>query len=155
MSFIQKGLVSGVLCVIFVSIAGASSLDILTSVKTGSQRAATNSDIYGAHQIASTEFDRAGRVKHSPPLVHQPAGSTVEKVRANLVIGTPGKRIRKEPKNPLTSDGKAKPQKSGKGLWWGAGGAVAGAGLGFLLGGPIGAAIGGVLGAVAGFFFGP
>lgn len=40
---------------------------------------------------------------------------------------------------------------SGKGLMYGAGGALAGAGVGFLLGGPIGAIIGGLVGAVGGF----
>lgn len=41
---------------------------------------------------------------------------------------------------------------SGKGLLYGAGGALAGAGVGWLIGGPIGAVIGGLLGAVGGFF---
>lgn len=41
---------------------------------------------------------------------------------------------------------------SGKGLLYGAGGALAGAGIGWLVGGPIGAVIGGLLGAVGGFF---
>ncbi len=41
---------------------------------------------------------------------------------------------------------------SGKGLLYGAGGALAGAGVGWLVGGPIGAVIGGLLGAVGGFF---
>lgn len=39
---------------------------------------------------------------------------------------------------------------SGKGLLYGAGGALAGAGVGFLLGGPIGALIGGLVGAIGG-----
>lgn len=39
---------------------------------------------------------------------------------------------------------------SGKGLMYGAGGALAGAGVGFLLGGPIGAIIGGLVGALGG-----
>lgn len=41
---------------------------------------------------------------------------------------------------------------SGKGLLYGAGGALVGAGAGWLVGGPIGAVIGGLLGAVGGFF---
>lgn len=41
---------------------------------------------------------------------------------------------------------------SGKGMLYGAGGALAGAGVGWLVGGPIGAVIGGLLGAVGGFF---
>lgn len=122
----------------------------------------------GAHQGAVTGnldegklksgsgFDtrgRGGAVLSTPVLPR--AKTRTRPLTPNLIVGEPGRKNIREPKNPLTKEGKPKKQLSGKWLWWAAGGAAAGAGIGFLLGGPIGAGIGAVLGALAGFFFGP
>lgn len=90
----------------------------------------------------------------SPPPVLAPVSSPRDK-SADLIIGTPGKDKISEPKSPLTVDGKPKEAKSSGGVWWTVGGAVAGAGIGFLLGGPIGAAIGAVALGLLAFFLRP
>ncbi|TPW21988.1 MAG: hypothetical protein FD126_130, partial [Elusimicrobia bacterium] len=90
----------------------------------------------------------------SPPPVLAPVSSPRDK-SSDLIIGTPGKDRISEPKSPLTADGQPKEAKSSGGLWWTAGGAVVGAGIGFLLGGPIGAAIGAVALGLLAFFLRP
>lgn len=123
----------------------------------------------GAHQNAATGnidesklklgrgFDTRSRGDDgtvlSIPLVPIPEAGT-RPLSANLIVGRPGKKRIREPKNPLTKDGKPKRQASGRWLWWTGGGMLAGAGIGFLLGGPIGAGIGAVLGGLLGFFLG-
>lgn len=139
------------------SSASAQLVQTLGSVADASQRAASQGDPNAAKADSGRPFESGtaqgdGRV--SPPPVLAPIISE-RPVSADLIVGTPGKRQIREPKNPLTPDGKAKPQKSGQQLWWALGGAVAGAGIGFLLGGPIGAVIGGLLLGALGFIFGP
>ena len=139
------------------SSASAQLVQTLGSTADASQRAASAGDPNAARLDAGRPFDAGmaqgdGRV--SPPPVLAPIRSE-RPVSADLIVGTPGKRQIREPRNPLTPEGKAKPQKSGQQLWWALGGAAAGAGIGFLLGGPIGAAVGGVLFGVLGFIFGP
>ena len=90
----------------------------------------------------------------SPPPVLAPVASPRDR-SADLIIGTPGKDRISEPKSPLTVDGKPKEAKSSGGVWWTAGGAVVGAGVGFLVGGPIGAAIGAVALGLLAFFLRP
>lgn len=112
-----------------------------------------------AKQGAGAFFDGATRGATvgdavSPPPVLAPVSSPRDK-SADLVVGTPGKDKISEPKTPLTVDGKPKEAKSSGGIWWTAGGAVVGAGIGFLLGGPIGAAIGAVALGLLAFFLRP
>lgn len=109
----------------------------------------------GAKQNAGAVFDgTAAGGAVSPPPVLVPVSSPRERT-ADLIVGTPGKDHIKEPKSPLTADGKPKEAKSSGGLWWTAGGAVVGAGIGFLLGGPLGAAIGAVALGLLAFFLRP
>jgi len=158
MAFLRKIGALGVLLGLAASSVSGSSLDILTQTENGSQKAAATASLGASHKIASTQFERSGDSSlpvYSPPLVYEPEGSTVKKIRKELIKGETGRRIHDEPASPLTDNNEAVPQDSGKDLWWGAGGALAGAALGFLLGGPIGAVIGGLLGAIGGYFFGP
>ncbi|MBI3297612.1 MAG: hypothetical protein HYZ75_05580 [Elusimicrobia bacterium] len=133
--------------------AFAQVLTTLGAASEASRAAALQADPGAAKRGAGDAFDESnGSV--SPPPVLVPVKSE-RPVSADLIVGTPGKRLLREPKNPLTSDDKAKPQKSGNGAWWGLGGAAAGAGIGFLVGGPIGAVIGAVALGLLGFLFGP
>lgn len=139
------------------SSASAQLVQTLGSVADASRQAASQGDPNAAKADSGRPFDSGmakGEGPMSPPPVLAPIRSE-RGVSADLIVGTPGKRQIREPKNPLTPEGKAKPQKSGQQLWWALGGAVAGAGIGFLLGGPVGAAIGGLLFGVLGFIFGP
>ncbi len=139
------------------TLAMANTYDTAQSVAGSSRYAATRANVRDASASARDGFDAGSHNAFlSPPLVAVPPSGKHKKPTANLVVGEQGSGIKwGEPKTPLTKDGKAKKQKSGKGLWWTLGGAAAGAGLGFLIAGPIGALIGGLLGALAGYFFGP
>ena len=124
-----------------------------------SRAAAAVVDEAAAKQGAGALFDGStgGAVVSeavSPPPALSPVSSPRDK-SADLVIGTPGKDKISEPKTPLTVDNKPAEAKSSGGLWWTAGGAVVGAGVGFLLGGPIGAAIGAVALGLLAFFLRP
>lgn len=133
----------------------AQTMQTLGTAADTSRGAVLQGDAAGAKQDAGAVFDGGnGTGAVSPPPVLAPVRSE-RPVSADLIVGTPGKNQIREPKNPLTSDDKAKEQKSGKSLWWGLGGAAAGAAIGFLLGGPIGAAIGAVALGLLGFIFGP
>lgn len=139
----------------FCGSASAQVLGTLGSADAASRNAAASSDPAAMKKDAGAVWDTAsGSGAVSPPPVLAPVRSE-RAPTADLIVGTPGKREIREPKNPLTPDGKAKPQKSGQRIWWTLGGAAAGAGIGFLVGGPIGAAIGGLAGAILGFLFGP
>ncbi|UPT73768.1 MAG: hypothetical protein M0D55_18265 [Elusimicrobiota bacterium] len=72
--------------------------------------------------------------------------------RAPVVAEVPAPSLTKDEKGAKDKPGFFSKLMSGKGLLYGAGGALAGAGIGWLVGGPIGAVIGGLLGAVGGFF---
>jgi len=138
-------------------VAMAGTHDTVRSVADSSRFAATAANVQDASVFAGEGFDTGSHNAFlSTPLVTTPPEGKYKNPTANLVVGEQGSGIKwGEPETPITKDGKAKPPKSGKRLWWTLGGAVAGAGLGFLIGGPIGAAIGGLLGAFAGWFFGP
>jgi len=141
--------------------ASASTLELLRSVAQSGRDAGTADSSNAAKWGSGSGWDRTGSVKNgsdnfvSPPLVPKPLGPSLKKPTANLIVGTPGAYQIKEPENPLTKEGKAKKQGSGKKLWWALGGAAVGAGIGFLLFGPIGALIGGLAAGAAGYFFGP
>lgn len=120
-----------------------------------SRAAVAQADAGAASQTAGTLFDGTapgGAV--SPPPVLVPVRSE-RQPSADLIVGTPGKDQIREPKSPLTAEGKPKEAKSSGAVWWTLGGAVAGAAVGFLLGGPIGAAIGAVALGLLAFFLRP
>jgi len=141
-----------------VSRLGATSSAELYSIQWNGRQALHSTDPESLKSGSMRGFDgyaaQDGYV--SPPLVPKAREGSLTRRTGNLIVGTPGDRIR-EPRTPLTGDGKALTQRSGwlnRGLWT-LGGAALGAGAGFLIAGPVGAAIGGVLGALAGLFFGP
>lgn len=137
----------------------AQTMTQAATVAGASRTAAAAVDEAAAKQGAGAFFDgsKGGAAVGeavSPPPVLAPVASPRDK-SADLVIGTPGKDKISEPKTPLTVDGKPQEAKSSGGLWWTAGGAVVGAGIGFLLGGPVGAAIGAVALGLLAFFLRP
>ncbi|TBR21753.1 hypothetical protein EPO15_09450 [bacterium] len=133
----------------------AQTMGQATTAAATSRAAAGQADADKASQTAGALFDgTAAGGAVSPPPVLVPVKSE-RQPSADLIVGTPGKDHIKEPKSPLTPDGKAKEAKSSGGVWWTLGGAVAGAGIGFLLGGPIGAAIGAVALGLLAFFLRP
>jgi hypothetical protein len=142
-----------------VSTCSAGELGILRSIAESGRRAGKSQSASDAKAKAGQGWDRAGDRSGdyiSAPLVAEPPGGFLKKPTANLIVGNPGQEyVKSEPDTPLTHDGKAKKQKSGNQLWWTLGGAVAGAGIGFLLFGPVGAVIGALAAGAAGYFFGP
>ena len=146
------------ICLTAVLGAGNARAQTMTQAGTAaatSRAAVAQVDDAAASQTAGTLFDgtaNGGAV--SPPPVLVPVRSE-RQPSADLIVGTPGKDHIKEPKSPLTADGKPKEVKSSGAVWWTLGGAAAGAGIGFLLGGPIGAAIGAVALGLLAFFLRP
>lgn len=148
---------------LFVLFAGIQTLsadmagfDRARAIAYSSEQGARTADLSQAKTLAMAGFDGAGQSQNfvSPPPVPVPE-SGVRKPTGNLIIGDPRRATFSEPKNPLNREGKAKPQKSGNGMWWGLGGALALGAAGFFLGGPVGAGIGALLGGLLGFFLGP
>lgn len=136
----------------------ADTFTAAQSVDGSSRYAATRANVLDAAVSAGEGFDTGSHNAWltTPLVTTPPRGKYNRPATADLVVGEQGTGIKwGEPETPLTKDGKAKSQESGKKLWWALGAAVAGAGLGFLIGGPIGAVIGGLLGALAGWFFAP
>lgn len=135
--------------------AGAQTMGAAQEAAGTARSAAGQPSPDAARQGAGASWDGTrGDGAVSPPPVLVPAVSP-RAPSADLIVGTPGKHQIREPKNPLTEDGKPKEQKSGGAIWWGLGGAVVGAGVGFLVAGPIGAVIGGLGLALLAFFFKP
>lgn len=132
----------------------AQTLGQAASTAGASRSAAANPDSDAARQAAGATFDGSAGGAVSPPPVLVPVSSP-RAPTADLVVGTPGKDRIREPHSPLTADGKPKAARSSGAVWWTAGGAVAGAAIGFLLGGPIGAAIGAVALGLLAFFLRP
>ncbi|MBI5243313.1 MAG: hypothetical protein HY922_06435 [Elusimicrobia bacterium] len=126
------------------------------SIAYAGERAERAPDLQQASVLAAQGFDNAAQSQGfvSPPPV--PALESVQKrPTGNLIIGDPKRATLSEPRNPLTKDGKAKPQKSGKQVAWALGGALALGLAGFLIGGGIGALVGALVGAALGAFLGP
>lgn len=146
------------LCLTAVLAAANALAQTMTQAATAastSRAAVAQADAATASQTSGSLFDgsaNGGAV--SPPPVLVPVRSERQPT-SDLIVGTPGKDHIKEPKSPLTAEGKPKEVKSSGGVWWTLGGAAAGAGIGFLLGGPIGAAIGAVALGLLAFFLRP
>ncbi|HAH07592.1 MAG TPA: hypothetical protein DCM05_13910 [Elusimicrobia bacterium] len=145
---------------LFILFAGIQTISAdmagLRSISYSSEQGARTGDLNDAKTLAMAGFDGAGQSQNfvSPPPVPAPE-TGLRKPTGNLIIGDPSRATFTEPKNPLTKEGKAKPQKSGNGTWWTMGGALALGAAGFFLGGPIGAGIGALVGGLLGFFLGP
>ncbi|MEI8191509.1 MAG: hypothetical protein WCI75_17480, partial [candidate division NC10 bacterium] len=128
----------------------------IRAVLDASEQAARAGDPQDAARLAGKGFDGAAQSQGfvSPPPVPELEHGE-KRPTANLIIGDPGRATLREPRNPLTKEGKPGRQRSGHGGMWALGGAAVLGLAGFLLGGPIGAAIGAVLGAALGGFLGP
>ena len=150
-----SALLIGGLCASALGGTPSASLNRLRTMSAAGEQARSLGD-REAYEVSQAAWNGRHQTQLSTSLVSSPPEGTIKNRLPLAVLGDSKKGAHaEEPPDPLDKDNKPKPQKSGKRLWWGLGGAAAGAGLGFLLGGPIGALIGGLLGGAAGFFFGP
>ena len=134
----------------------------LDAVAASAQRAARADAPETAKEGAAKGFDWSSMGAEAIPTSAQTVATaepgdgvslTPSGERPDLFVGSPQRLS--EPSNPLTPEGKAKPQGTGTKVWWALGGAALGALIGFLIGGPMGALIGAAAGAAAGWFLGP